>query len=265
MKSIFRSLVAITIACAGFASAGNAASQMLRIANQGDVLSLDPHSLNESLQLNVMSNVYEPLIGRNKDQSLAPLLAANWRQISTNVWYFELRKNVQFHDGKPLTPEDVIFSFARASGESSDMKSNTLEIKEVRKVGDNAVEIETKFPFPTLPDSITELLIVSRKWSEENEALLPVDRRTGVENTASFRANGTGPYRVRERQPNVRTVFSAMRPIGERSRAMRRRSYSCRLPIRSHGSMRCWPAMSTWPNQCPWQTFRASIRAPLQG
>lgn len=207
MKSIPRTFAAVLIAVAWFFLAGNAASQMLRIANQGDILSLDPHSLNESLQLNVMANVYEPLIGRNKDQSLAPLLASSWRQISTTVWYFELRKNVQFHDGKPLTPEDVIFSFARAAGESSDMKSNTLEIKEVRKVGDNAVEIETRFPFPSLPDSITELLIVNRKWSEENEAVLPVDRRTGTENTASFRANGTGPYRVRERQPSVRTVF----------------------------------------------------------
>jgi peptide/nickel transport system substrate-binding protein len=34
-----------------------------------------------------------------------------------------------------------------------------------------------------------------------------VDRRKGIENAASFRANGTGPYRVRERQPNVRTTF----------------------------------------------------------
>jgi len=35
-----------------------------------------------------------------------------------------------------------------------------------------------------------------------------VDRRKGVENAASFRANGTGPFRVRERQPNVRTTFA---------------------------------------------------------
>ncbi len=207
MKFALPTFAALAVALAGLVSTGNVPSQMLRIANQGDILSLDPHSLNESLQLNVMANVYEPLIGRNKDQSLAPLLAATWRQTSTTVWYFELRKNVQFHDGKPLTPEDVVFSFARAAGESSDMKSTTLEIREVRKVGAHAIEIETKFPFPTLPEALTELLIVSRKWSEENEAIVPVDRRTGVENTASFRANGTGPFRVRERQPNVRTVF----------------------------------------------------------
>ncbi|HYF20271.1 MAG TPA: ABC transporter substrate-binding protein, partial [Ramlibacter sp.] len=38
-------------------------------------------------------------------------------------------------------------------------------------------------------------------------AIRPVDRRKGIENAASFRANGTGPYRLRERQPNVRTTF----------------------------------------------------------
>jgi peptide/nickel transport system substrate-binding protein len=35
-----------------------------------------------------------------------------------------------------------------------------------------------------------------------------VDRRKGIENAASFRANGTGPYRLRERQPGVRTTFT---------------------------------------------------------
>ncbi|MGI4779056.1 MAG: ABC transporter substrate-binding protein [Janthinobacterium lividum] len=207
MKSIRSTLVAFGLGAAGLLLVANSSAQTLRIANQGDILSLDPHSLNESLQLNVMANVYEPLVGRNKDQSLAPLLATSWRQISTTVWRFDLRKGVQFHDGTLLTPDDVIFSFIRATGESSNMKSNTLEIKEIRKAGDNAIEVETKFPFPTLPDSITEVLIMNRKWCEDNQATIPVDRRAGIENTASFRANGTGPFRVRERQPNVRTVF----------------------------------------------------------
>jgi peptide/nickel transport system substrate-binding protein len=47
---------------------------------------------------------------------------------------------------------------------------------------------------------------MSKKWCETNQATRPVDRRKGIENAASFRANGTGPYRVRERQPNVRTT-----------------------------------------------------------
>ena len=39
----------------------------LRVANQGDVQSMDPHSLNESLQLSFTGNVYEPPVERGKD------------------------------------------------------------------------------------------------------------------------------------------------------------------------------------------------------
>jgi peptide/nickel transport system substrate-binding protein len=179
----------------------------VRIANQGDALSMDPHSLNESLQLTVTGNVYEALVGRNKDLSLAPALASSWKQTSPTVWRFELRKGVQFHDGTPFTADDVLFTFQRAAGDGSDMKSYVNDVKEVRKVGDNVIEIETKAPFPILPDVISLLYIMSKKWSETNQATKPVDRRKGIENAASFRANGTGPFRLRERQPNVRTTF----------------------------------------------------------
>jgi peptide/nickel transport system substrate-binding protein len=184
-----------------------ASAQTVRIANQGDALSMDPHSLNESLQLSVTGNLYEPLVGRNKDLSLAPALAASWKQVSPTVWRFELRKGVQFHDGTPFTADDVLFTLARTQVEGSDMKSYTNDFKDVRKINDFTVEIETKSPFPILPDVLTFVYIMSKKWSETNQATRPVDRRKGIENAASFRANGTGPYRLRERQPNVRTTF----------------------------------------------------------
>jgi peptide/nickel transport system substrate-binding protein len=56
---------------------------------------MDPHSLNESLQLTVTGNVYEPLVGRDKDLSWRPALATKWKQTSPTVWRFELRKGVQ--------------------------------------------------------------------------------------------------------------------------------------------------------------------------
>jgi peptide/nickel transport system substrate-binding protein len=49
--------------------------------------------------------------------------------------------------------------------------------------------------------------MMSKKWSETNKAEKPVDRRKGIENTASFKANGTGPFRLKERQPGTRTVL----------------------------------------------------------
>jgi peptide/nickel transport system substrate-binding protein len=58
-----------------------------------------------------------------------------------------------------------------------------------------------------LPDVLSLVFIMNKKWAEENQATRPVDRRKGIENAASFRANGTGPFRLRERQPNVKTSF----------------------------------------------------------
>jgi peptide/nickel transport system substrate-binding protein len=184
-----------------------AQAQTVRIANQGDALSMDPHSLNESLQLSVLGNVYEPLAGRNKDLSLAPALATSWKQTSPNVWHIELRKGVHFHDGKPFTADDVVFSLQRAADPAGDLAGAVSPIKSVRKVNDYAVDIETKSPTPILLDQLSTTYIMSKAWCEENQAVHPVDRRKGIENAASFRANGTGPYRLRERQPDVRTTF----------------------------------------------------------
>jgi peptide/nickel transport system substrate-binding protein len=191
-----------------FFVACSASAVTLRIGNQGDALSMDPHSLNEGLQVSVLSNVYEPLVAHNKDLSLMPSLATQWTQTKPTVWRFELRKGVQFHDGTPFTADDVVFSFERASGDGSDMKTYTNGIKEVRKINDHMVEIETVTAFPILPDVLTWVYIMSKKWSEANQATKPVDRRKGIENAASFKANGTGPFRVRERQPGVKTTFA---------------------------------------------------------
>ena len=192
---------ALGVACA------MAQAVTLRVADVGDVQSMDPHSLNETLQLSFTGNIYEALVARGKDMKLVPALATQWKQSSPTVWRFELRRGVKFHDGTPFTVDDVLFSFKRGAAEGSDMKGYTAPIKQVRAVGDSAVEIETNAPFPILPDTLTSLYMMSRKWCEENKAERPVDRRKGVENTASFKANGTGPYRLKERQPSTRTVI----------------------------------------------------------
>lgn len=199
--------LAATLVTAAMITMGAASAQTIRIGNQGDALSMDPHSLNESLQLSVTGNIYEPLVGRDANLKLTPALATNWKQTSPSVWRFELRKGVKFHDGAPFIADDVLFSFERAGADGSDMKSYVNDIKEVRKVGDSVIEIETKAPFPILPDVISLLFIMNKKWAEDNQATRPVDRRKGIENAASFRANGTGPYRLRERQPNIKTAF----------------------------------------------------------
>jgi len=186
---------------------GAAHAQTIRVANQGDALSMDPHSLNEIVQLSITSNVYEGLVGFDKELNVVPLLATSWEQPAPTVWRFMLRQGVQFHDGKPFGADDVLFSFARVRADSSDLRDLVISFKDVRKLDEHTIEIETLEPYPILPQIIASVYMMSKQWSEDNQAVVPVDRRTGVENAASFSANGTGPFKVVERQPDVRTVF----------------------------------------------------------
>ena len=86
-----RKTAAAMLVAGALAVAGAASAQTVRIGNQGDALSMDPHSLNESLQLSVTGNVYEPLVGRDSKLGLTPALATSWRQTSPTVLAVPLR------------------------------------------------------------------------------------------------------------------------------------------------------------------------------
>lgn len=193
MTRFLPALRAAALAC-GVCAAGLAAhAQTIRIASQGDAISLDPHAYNESVQQSLTANVYEPLVGRNKDLSLAPLLATSWTQTAPTVWRFALRPGVRFQDGAPFTADDMVFSFERAAGAGSDLRGHVQAVAHVRAIDAHTVEIDTRAPYPLLPDAITQLGMMPRAW-------------TAAHDTAR-EANGTGPYVVRERVAGVRTVF----------------------------------------------------------
>ena len=186
---------------------GPAGAVTFKFANQGDATSMDPHALNESLQLEITGNIYEPLVGRGKKLELEPILATSWKQTAPTVWRFNLRPNVKFHDGTPFTADDVIFSYERAKTDGSDMKTYVGPIKEIRKIDDLTIDIVTNEPFPILPDTINQWYIMSKSWCEKNNATAPVDVRKGKENAATLKANGTGPFMLKSREPGVRTVL----------------------------------------------------------
>ena len=184
-----------------------AAAVTFRMANQGDAVSMDPHSLADGLQLNFLNNVYEALVTLDQNLALAPALATDWKRTSPTVWRFNLRRNVTFHDGTPFTADDVIFSYQRAVSEGSEVKIFVGGIREIRKVDPLTIDIVTTTPDPILPNGLFQWFVMSRKWCVDNRAEKPVDKRKGIENTASFKANGTGPFRLRSREPGVRTVL----------------------------------------------------------
>ena len=76
--------IIISVAMGAVVSATQAVT--FKFADQGDMLSMDPYSLQETLQLNMTGNVYEPLVLRGKKLELVPGLAVAWKQTAPTVW-----------------------------------------------------------------------------------------------------------------------------------------------------------------------------------
>jgi peptide/nickel transport system substrate-binding protein len=94
--------------------AAPAQAQTLRWASAGDVLTLDPYAQNETLTNQMNGQVYEFLLARDKQLNLVPQLATEWKQIGPLKWSFKLRAGVKFHDGRPFSADDVVFSVKRS-------------------------------------------------------------------------------------------------------------------------------------------------------
>ena len=156
-----------------------------------------------------MNQVYEALVRRDRDFKLAPELALSWSNTSPTVWRFKLRPNVKFHDAAPFKGEDVAFSIERAMAPSSNFKSNVAGIKSVKSIDDLTVEITTDGPNPVLLEQLATVRIMSKAWSVKNKVEQPQNFAQREETFAVRNANGTGPFMVTAREPDVKTVLTA--------------------------------------------------------
>lgn len=190
-------------------ASGQAMSEnVLRWTSQGDALTLDPHSQNESPTIAMNGMMYESLVTRDSEMTLLPELAESWES-SGNVWTFKLRKGVKYHGGEDFTAEDVVFSFERARSEASDYKEQIKSVLEVNVVDDHTIELVTDGPNPILPNQLTSLYIMDKGWAEENNVSLPQDFAAGEETFAVRNANGTGPFKLISRAPDELTEMEA--------------------------------------------------------
>lgn len=183
------------------------AENVLRWASQGDALTFDPHAQNEGPTNTANLQVYEPLIRRDANLTKVPGLAVSWTTVEPTVWEFKLREGVTFHDGAEFNAEDVVFSFQRAQAETSDFRDYITSVSEIRMVDDFTVQLVTDGPNPILPDQITTIGIMDKGWSEEHEVTTPQDFANQEETYAVRNANGTGPFILELREPDVRTVM----------------------------------------------------------
>lgn len=201
-------MLAAAAAAGMLAGSAGAQAETFKWAFQGDIQTLDPHGLFETFSLGFQLNFYEGLVSRTPDLQLQPGLATSWENVEPTVWRFTLRKGVKFHNGSDFNADDVIFSVQRINSEGSDMKVIAALIKDAVKVDDYTVDLMTPQPNPILPLQLEIFMIMDKEWSQEHGTTDPTNIKGDDQgNYANLHANGTGPFMVKERQPDVRTVL----------------------------------------------------------
>jgi peptide/nickel transport system substrate-binding protein len=131
------------------------------------------------------------------DASLTPQpsLAESFTSKDARTWVFKLRQGVTFHDGKPFGPADVVFSLLRHKDPSTGSKAKVLaeQIEEAKATGPHEVTIRLAAPNADMPAILgtSHFLIV----------------RDGITDVNAHMAGiGTGPYKLKEFKPGVRSV-----------------------------------------------------------
>jgi len=123
-------------------------------------------------------NMYEGLVGTNRNLQIEPKLALSWGRVHDTIWEFKLRPDVVFHDGTEFDADDVIASFERATDNKvSELKDILATVESIEKKDDLTVTIYTKEPDPILVNRIANVLI------------FPSEKRNFDKPT------GTGPYK----------------------------------------------------------------------
>ncbi len=177
--------LALLLACALVASP--AAAQTLRIGMKAAVDGSDPHQ-SYSPNRNVQMQVYESLTFQNEFLQPGPGLAESWRPIDGTTWEFKLRENVRFHDGSPLTIDDIAFSVRRAR-EATGLRTYGPALRavtSVERLDDRTLLIRTSAPTPLLPAYLTSIMIVRAALA---------DGANEEDFNGGRAAVGTGPYR----------------------------------------------------------------------
>ena len=200
---------ALSLLVAGLLLAGPLAAATLRFASGFDPQSMDPHGLALQYQTRVVSQIYESLVSRDRNFALEPALAVSWLQLEPKRWRFKLRPNVKFHDGTPLTADDVVFSLGRAQMKNSQRAFQLNGIAEVRKIDDLTVDLLLSAPDAALPEKLIYIGVMSRAWATAHGVAEPQNYNAKQETYAVRNANGTGPYRLKSYESDARTVLVA--------------------------------------------------------
>ncbi|MFD2298938.1 ABC transporter substrate-binding protein [Paracidovorax citrulli] len=153
---------------------------------------LDPAKQSNQTDYSRGNMLYNGLFSLDGSLTPQPVLAESHSTADAKTWVFKLRKGVVFHDGKALAPEDVVFSLMRHKDPATASKAKVLadQIESVKVSGPGEVTVVLSQPNADLPVILGTFHFHIVK-----------------DGTTDFNAGiGTGPYKLREFKPGVRSL-----------------------------------------------------------
>jgi peptide/nickel transport system substrate-binding protein len=171
-----------------------------------DAVRLIPYTTSDSASSRIQGMIFEGMLNLDQKGNPIPQLATKWSYDKASMTYtFDLRKGVKWHDGKPFTADDVVFSYNMYMNPKSinSYIGDFGTIKSVTKTGTHQVKIQLKEK---------DALIVSNVFPA---AIIPKHKfPKGVEdfnknNTVHRNPVGTGPFIFKEWKTDERIVVKA--------------------------------------------------------
>jgi peptide/nickel transport system substrate-binding protein len=178
-------LLPLVAAAALHPGAGAAAtpSSTITVALPSTVPPFDPQKYDLQYLRAVTDNIYEPLLGRNANGRLAPILAREMpTRVNPTTWRFKLRRGIKFTNGEPMDARAAGYSIGRVANPAfnSDWLSLIDTIRTVRAVDRYTLLVITKDADALLPARMPIIKIIPPKYSRTSNYLRhPI---------------GTGPY-----------------------------------------------------------------------
>ena len=177
----------------------------LKLATQAPAAAVNPLTVSDAGGLCMLAQTGEFLaFDNNMALQLQPMLATSWKPSNNgSVWTFTLRPNVKFHNGQPLTADDVVYTFQQLSDPKN--ASNALSTftgvltpSGVQKVNDTTVAFHLEAPNGSFPYII----------SSDNYNAIIVPKGTDFSKWQSSFI-GTGPFKLKSYSQNQSATFVA--------------------------------------------------------
>ena len=115
MKRFLSLIIAVVMFALCLTSCGSAGAEegVLNVALISDITALDPAFAYDGPTISTILQITEGILRLNADGSISPQLASDWEMVDELTYVYNIRDDVVFSDGTPMTMEDVLFSLER--------------------------------------------------------------------------------------------------------------------------------------------------------